>query len=303
MWEPLGDVAYVARHQGTQNRLIAGLSVPVSTYTVEHRAIGLSGTIVVMDGGVTLSMGIGQHLELRLEERDVALGDVQGLDVGSAGVSVKGGIPNPVSLNELTLRVELPKGKSLQSRGKRMQVTCRDLSCQVRIRRQAGAAVSQGARKQALVADHAIDHEDQKVRELARQITRGVEAKKRVSALLSYVHRKLGKRLATNLPSASAVLEVGYGDCTEHTWAFVAMARALGIAARPVYGLAYVRGESARFAYHAWAEIEKDGVWVEVDPTWGQEEADVGHLALGNDAASIASFFGGLTIELVTVGH
>ena len=303
MWEPLGDVAYKALRQGTEKRVIAGLAVPVSTYRVDHRAIGLVGTMVVMDGGVVLSMGIGKQLELRLEEREVARGDVEGLDVGTAGISVKGVLPNPETLKELALRVELPSGKSMQSRGKRTEVSCRDSSCQVWIRRKAGAVVTPAARKQALIADHAIDHRSKNVRALAYRLSRGIRGKQRVFALLSYVHQKLRKRLATNLPSASAVLEAGYGDCTEHTWAFVAMARALGIAARPVYGLAYVQGERARFAYHAWAEVEVDGVWVEVDPTWGQEQADVGHLALGNDAVAIASYFGGLSIELVAMKH
>jgi transglutaminase-like putative cysteine protease len=79
------------------------------------------------------------------------------------------------------------------------------------------------------------------------------------------------------------VLAAGRGDCTEHTVLLVALARALGIPARPVHGLVYARYEDGQDAlyWHAWAEVRSAGEWIAIDPTFGQPVADATHVALG----------------------
>lgn len=72
------------------------------------------------------------------------------------------------------------------------------------------------------------------------------------------------------------------GDSSDRAVLFVAMARSLGIAARPVAGL-LTTGERPR--YRAWAEVWLDG-WVPVDPTLGQFPADGGHFRLLLDATA-----------------
>lgn len=66
------------------------------------------------------------------------------------------------------------------------------------------------------------------------------------------------------------------GDSSNRAELFVAMARSLGIPARPVAGLLVSGG---RFRYRAWAEVWLDG-WVPVDPSLGQVPADPGHIRL-----------------------
>ena len=63
----------------------------------------------------------------------------------------------------------------------------------------------------------------------------------------------------------------------------VALARALGIPARPVHGLVYARYEDGQDAlyWHAWAEVRSAGEWIAMDPTFGQPVADATHVALG----------------------
>lgn len=66
------------------------------------------------------------------------------------------------------------------------------------------------------------------------------------------------------------------GDSSDRAELLVAMARALGIPARPVAGLLTSGG---RPRYRAWAEVWL-GSWQPVDPTLGQFPADGGHFRL-----------------------
>src|SRR5205807_1297290 len=77
---------------------------------------------------------------------------------------------------------------------------------------------------------------------------------------------------------ARPVLENKAGDCTEHTLLFVALARAAGLPAREVGGVAYVGGDEPAFGWHAWAEVHDGSQWVAVDPTWGQVFVDATHI-------------------------
>jgi hypothetical protein len=92
--------------------------------------------------------------------------------------------------------------------------------------------------------------------------------------LNEWVYERLRKDITLSIPSAVQVLEMGRGDCNEHTVLYVAMARALGLPARTAVGLVHLGG---RFYYHAWPEVWLDG-WVAVDPTLGQVPADAMHL-------------------------
>ena len=88
--------------------------------------------------------------------------------------------------------------------------------------------------------------------------------------LLRWVASHLEPTATVHLPDAVQVLARRRGDCNEHTLLYVALARAVGLPARPVAGLVLVDG---RFYYHAWAEVYLSD-WVAVDPTFGQIPAD-----------------------------
>jgi hypothetical protein len=101
----------------------------------------------------------------------------------------------------------------------------------------------------------------------------GVEAAR---AIYEWVHRNVKKKAAVSLPSAVDVLKQLEGDCNEHTYLFVALARAVGIPAQIRVGLVYLDGA---FYYHAWPAVFV-GEWWEMDPTLGQESVDATHIAL-----------------------
>jgi hypothetical protein len=142
-----------------------------------------------------------------------------------------------------------------------------------------------GANPEDLAATPQVNFEAPGIRELAKQVAGGskgaYEAARKLSA---HVHDRLEKVYGASHDRASDVLAAGEGDCTEHTVLLVALARALGIPARPVHGLVYARygdGQDALY-WHAWVEIRSAGEWIALDPTFGQPVADATHLALGS---------------------
>jgi len=106
--------------------------------------------------------------------------------------------------------------------------------------------------------------------------------------LMHWVNRQMTKVVSEPRPlSAREVLRVKRGDCTEHAVLLAGLAQAVGLPARMVAGLAY---DAKAYHYHAWNELYV-GEWIEMDPTWGQETVDAGHLqvaASALDSASIA---------------
>jgi hypothetical protein len=63
------------------------------------------------------------------------------------------------------------------------------------------------------------------------------------------------------------ILERGHAECRGYTVLFVALCRAAGVPARPVWGVAFVPGGKPDFASHNWAEVYVAGVgWAPVDP-------------------------------------
>jgi hypothetical protein len=116
-----------------------------------------------------------------------------------------------------------------------------------------------------------------------------------------WVHDSIRKEITFGIPSALDVLRSRAGDGNEHTQLFVALARAAGIPARTVAGLAFING---KFYYHAWPEVLFDR-WVAVDPTFGEFPADAAHLRLIigglNRQVELLRLMGTLGIDVVRV--
>ncbi|MEI6807203.1 MAG: transglutaminase-like domain-containing protein [bacterium] len=97
-------------------------------------------------------------------------------------------------------------------------------------------------------------------------------------AICNWVYKNIEKVASPGVPSAAEVLRTRRGDCNEHTYLFVALARAAGIPASVKIGLAYSEAYEA-FCYHAWPAVYA-GDWIEMDPTFGQTAVDAAHIAL-----------------------
>lgn len=95
-------------------------------------------------------------------------------------------------------------------------------------------------------------------------------------AIQRWVYTHVQKKPTFSLPSALDVLSRLEGDCNEHTYLYVGLARAAGLPAKVVVGLTYNDGA---FYYHAWPAVYA-GQWVEMDPTFGQQGVDATHVGL-----------------------
>jgi hypothetical protein len=147
------------------------------------------------------------------------------------------------------------------------------------------------------------DHE--MIREQARKIVGEEKDQLKMTKLLeTWVYKKLKKSYSDNADTALEVLDHKAGDCTEHSLLYVALARAAGIPAREVGGVAYVRANKRPlFGWHAWAEVHDGHQWVSVDPTWNQVYVDGTHIKLSEGSRDLAwaNVAGKMKIKVVKV--
>ena len=111
-----------------------------------------------------------------------------------------------------------------------------------------------------------VQSDEDSVRSFAAEAVAGVEQPmRRMQALEKAVRRRIAtKSLRIGYASAVEVLQINEGDCTEHAVLLAAAARALGIPARVVTGIAYAPEFSGRndvFVPHAWVIAWVDGAW------------------------------------------
>jgi transglutaminase-like putative cysteine protease len=141
---------------------------------------------------------------------------------------------------------------------------------------------------------------DPHVAQLARLALRGSgDATEATRRLASWVSESIAPGAPSGLIGLQRTLETRRGDSSDRAVMFVAMARSVGLPARPVAGLVYAAG---RFQYRAWAEVYVDR-WLAVDPTLGQFPADANHLRLLIDGlarpAELVSLVGAVRPRLV----
>lgn len=127
---------------------------------------------------------------------------------------------------------------------------------------------------------------------------------KAAQAIGAWVYRAIEKKATVSLPSALDVLQRREGDCNEHTYLFVALARAVGLPARIHVGLVYseLDGAPGAFYYHAWPAVYV-GEWVELDPTLGQTTVDATHISVAQgevaDQLKLLGLMGQVSVEIV----
>jgi hypothetical protein len=304
-WEDEADDLVVVTVDKVEARRTAGITNRVATLSLAYDKSGITMKSQVASGGSVLLMSLGAALTLRQEEEEVARSGVVGLDVVDSGVRVDAQLGDPAEVSRLVLTATVPDGFALPNAPNQVVEPLAGGRVRVTLVRGPGATVAAPERSAALAEDAIVDWRAAPVRELAERLTAGLStSREKVDALAGWVHDNLDKKLATHLPTASAILERKVGDCTEHTWLFTALARAAGLPARPVYGVAWAGDHDKRFAYHAWAEVDLDGTWWAVDPTWGEPVADATHLKLGFELKRVGAVVGGLALEVIDhTGH
>ncbi len=122
-----------------------------------------------------------------------------------------------------------------------------------------------------------IQSSHEEMRSRAREILGDCQDAGEAARLLcDWVYHNVKKNPAINLPSAIDVLRNLEGDCNEHTYLTVGLARAVGIPAKIMVGIVYMKGA---LYYHAWPALYV-GEWLEMDPTFNQHTVDATHIAL-----------------------
>jgi hypothetical protein len=127
------------------------------------------------------------------------------------------------------------------------------------------------------------------IRDLANEINRGSTGEEQtIARLLAWIDANIAKE-ALDAFTAADVLRARRAECQGHSYLFAAFARALGIPARIVNGIAYSEPHGG-FLYHTWNEAWIAGRgWQAVDATFGQAHADATHVKLieGETAAEL----------------
>ena len=132
-------------------------------------------------------------------------------------------------------------------------------------------------RADALASTTYIQSDAPAMKKKAGEITRGMTNDyDKALAIKNWVFKSLVKKLTVSIPSALDVLDQREGDCNEHTYLYVALARAAGLPSQVRVGIVYKDGE---YFYHAWPAVYV-GRWLELDPTLNYDELGTRHLTL-----------------------
>lgn len=310
-WEREADDTSVVTVRGVARRAWAGLTVDTVRLDARSAGTGLVSHAEVADGGLVLQLEVGPSVVLRLEDERVARSHVVGLDVSHSGVAVARPLGDPRRKHALALRISGPAGWRPPEDGRQEVRRLEADAWQITVRVGSPGPATPAERAAALRPDPIADSDTPAIVEQARALaavgggaggpaSRKPAAQRRfVARARRFVYRRLTKRLATHIPAASAVLERGIGDCTEHAWLLTALLRAAKIPARTVFGVAYTGDDTRAFGYHAWVEAAVGGRWVTVDPMWDEQPVDATHVKLAATLEGLTAALGGLRINVL----
>jgi len=153
---------------------------------------------------------------------------------------------------------------------------------------------------EALKPSRFLQSDRKEIISLARRaVGRTTDAAEAAEKIESFVAGYIvNKGLSVGYASAAEVAASRQGDCSEFAVLTAAMCRAVGIPARVVVGVAYVKEFAGRrdlFGGHAWVEVYIGGKWVGLDAAFrnsGRGGYDAGHIALAVGNGDPEDFFG-----------
>ncbi len=259
----------------------------VLAYVVKSKYRGIEQTAWVDENGEILKQETGLGWILLKESPDLAIrayDNIAKSDIELAQmVSVKSNIAlpdKPLELLNINLK-NLPNDFDIKSHRQKI-LNDKDELKTIQIRKEIiipndclQLPINELAEfKQASVF---IQSNDPEIKALAEKIIKKEKNSYKAAIKINqWLFKNIAKVPVVSIPSAIDVLKTREGDCNEHSVLFAALARAIGIPIKINVGLALANG---RFYYHAWVSVYT-GVWVDMDPTFGQNIADAGHIKL-----------------------
>jgi hypothetical protein len=265
--------------------------VPTDVYEITTLSHGLEQHEQCKADGTTIKGKIGGILEVRAElEATAKKLDAKGVDImriSSIEVDKQLGFPN--SINSLTLEaIDLGDFKLPQShrqkvrKGERGEVIL-EIKRDFKVEKE--TPLSKEERAEMTEATPTVQADHPRVKELAKKVVGDEKDPHKAAGLIKdWVHKTMKQTLSANATTTLEVLDSKAGDCTEHSLLFVSLARASGLPAREVGGLAYVPLPRPTFGWHAWAEFHDGRQWVTVDPTWDQLLVDATHITFSTSS-------------------
>ena len=253
------------------------------TETTLHDGTAMEG-LILMDGTI-IKADFAGIFELRLEPETVAknLASPQDLFIENL-VAVEGSIGDPRNVNRLVLDVNPELGQALENApGQKVVSQPATNTFRITLTRDhvADIRVTGEERAQSLKSTVDIPAAEPQIKELADKAIEGADGpQEQVKYLVQFVSQYIDDNYSAEPLTVLDTVRKREGDCSEHASLFTTLARAAGIPARTVGGLVFaeVLEDKYRFGAHAWNEVDLNGYWVPVDPTWNETTINATHI-------------------------
>ncbi len=271
----------------SQKRIAWG-GLPSTVYDVTMRSRGTDFNALLRPNGMFVR-GQMSGIEVRAENPEIAHDlSHSGVDLLAASlIRVNKPIGAPWNLSSLQLEASgVPGLKLPQSRRQRVRQQGQNFIINMKSEAPGNApeVLSAAQRRKYLQSTPSLQSDEPRIIKLARSIVGGEsDPLKQSQKLMRWVYTSMGQSMDVNSSTALEVLATKTGDCTEHALLFTSLARAAGIPAREVSGLAYIETPQPTFGWHAWSEINDGRGWISIDPTWNEARVDVSHIKFSDD--------------------
>jgi len=190
-----------------------------------------------------------------------------------------GPLEAPRRLSALALAIDgMPEGFAVPSEGGQ---SCARSGPRLECRIDRAQPLAQGGEpRRHLAATMAAPSNLGEIKQLSSLITQDTQGPDHaIARMLAWIEQNIAKEAIDSF-SAVDVLRERRAECQGHAYLLAALARAAGIPARVVNGIAYSEAHGG-FLYHTWNELWIEGRgWQPVDATFGQAHADATHLKL-----------------------
>jgi transglutaminase-like putative cysteine protease len=144
-----------------------------------------------------------------------------------------------------------------------------------------------------------IESDAPEIKALAKKIVGDEKDAWTVAKKVSHwVYKNMTSDYGSSSDRATDVLREMKGDCTEHSLLTVSLLRSLGIPAKRIDGVIYLKQDDGVPAYywHEWVEAFV-GEWTQLDPTFDQDVADATHFGVGEETrAEITPLIGAMQV-------
>jgi hypothetical protein len=286
---------------GSTETTVNGVATRIYEAQLSTAKMGPVGASRFSGDGRAMSATFGGFFSLRLEPEEVAKDIGKGGDLFVSGFAkVDRNLGDPKSLRDLVLVARGEGAKSLQP-GPRQAVRAGEEPGTVLVTLGPGSgsrlAATEAEIAESLVATMEFPTGDPAVKALAAAaVGDAATPREKADRLVHFVNEYVEDILRPEIAPVLQVVKDRRGDCSEHSFLFVTLARAAGLPARLVFGLIYMGDMVRAFGGHAWCEVAIDGEWVPVDPTWDEVEINPAHIRSG---AGVAAY----TASLWTLGR